>query len=150
MTHEYVIAYNGIVEPRRHEAATAVGWAAEALLAVGSDATVRSISRGDSTFIDLDGCVVTALPSDVGLADALVRATTDPGLDIGRLLTNEGLIDPGATLEPGSPADLAFWGLAPDPGSPDGRIVLHLLATVREGHFTEGDQHRGPFPAPSS
>ena len=149
MTHEYVIAHNGSIEPRGDDPATAVGWAGEAVLAVGSDEVVRAISRGDSTFIDLDGCVVTPLPADVDRADALVRATTDPGLDIGQLLIGQGLLEAPAVLEPGSPADLAIWGLGPDPGSPDGQIVLHLVATVRGGHFTEGDSHRGPFPAPS-
>jgi hypothetical protein len=147
MTHEYVIAYNGRVEPRGHEPATAIGWAAEAVLAVGSDEVVRAISRGDSTFIDLDGCIVTPLPADLERALDLVRTTTDPGFDIGHMLLKEGLLET-TSLEAGSAADLAFWGPGPDPVGPDDRIVLRLLASVRQGHFTEGDDHRGPFPAP--
>ncbi len=152
MTHEYVIALNGEVAPHVPGpdgiAATAVGWAAEAVLAVGSDEVVRRISRGDSTFLDLDGCVVTALPNDPERADTIIRATTDPALDISSLLVREGLLGPDPMLEPGSAADLAFWGLGPDPGAPDGRVTMHLVAMVRGGAFTEGDEHRGPFPEP--
>lgn len=145
MTHEYVIAHNGSIEPRGDDPATAVGWAGETVLAVGSDEVVRAISRGDSTFIDLDGCVVTPLPTDIERATELVRATTDPDLDIGRMLLAEGELEV-SSLEPGSPADLAFWGPGSDLARPDGRIGLHLVASLREGHFTEGDPHRGPFP----
>lgn len=151
MTHEYVIALNGSVEPQPPERpmASAVGWAADAVLAVGSDEVVSAISRGDSTFLDLGGCVVTPLPMDIDRADALVRATTDPGIDIGHLLAGAGLLEPNAGLEAGSPADLAFWGLGTDPDDPDGRVLLRLVATVKGGAFTEGDEHRGPFPAPA-
>jgi len=111
VTHEYVIALSGHIRSTSSEAeATAVGWAAEAILAVGTDEAVRSISRGDSTFLDLDGCLVTPRDPD----------------------------DPAASLEPGAPADLAFWR--------DGELV----ATVEAGHFTEGDAHRGPFPPPAA
>ncbi len=149
MTHEYVIAYHGIIEPRGDALTTAIGWADEAVLAVGSDEAVRSISRGDSTFIDLDGCVVTPMPTDLDRAGDLVRATTDQGLDVGRLLVREGLLDPASTLGPGSPADLAIWGPGPGPAGPEGTTVRRLVATVRGGHFTEGDDHRGPFPVPA-
>lgn len=107
MTHEYVIATGGHVHgvaAERSPEPTAIAWAADRVLAVGSDADVRSISRGDSTFLALDGAAVTAL-------------------------------DPAMTLEPGSPADLAFWRDGPDP-----------VAVLRAGHFTEGDAHTGPFP----
>jgi len=150
MTHEYVIAYHGSIEPRGDALATAIGWADEAVLAVGSDEVVRSISRGDSTFIDLDGCVVTPMPTDLDRAGELVRATTDEGLDVGRLLVGAGLLDPASTLSPGSPADLAIWGRGLDPADPDGSVLLQLVATVRGGHFTEGDDHRGPFPVPAT
>ena len=149
MTHEYVIAYHGSIEPRGDALTTAIGWADEAVLAVGSDEVVRSISRGDSTFIDLDGCVVTAMPTDLDRAGELVRATTDRGLDVGRLLVSAGLLDPTSTLGPGSPADLAIWGPGLDSAGPEGTIAWQLVATVRGGHFTEGDDHRGPFPVPA-
>lgn len=106
MTHEYVIAVGGRIQRTADEpeAATAIAWAADRVLAVGPDELVRAISRGDSTFLDLGGCVVTAAP----------------GAD-------------GDDLEPGSPADLDFW---------DGP---RIVARVRAGRFTEGDEHRGPF-----
>jgi hypothetical protein len=107
MTHEYVIATGGRIlgtDPSAGTTPTAIAWAADHVLAVGSDEAVRAISRGDSTFIDLDGCAVTAL-------------------------------DTSATLEPGSPADLEFR----QPGSSE------VVALVRAGAFTAGDEHRGPF-----
>jgi hypothetical protein len=138
MTHEYIIGLGGQVLPDREgTGATAVGWAADAILAVGSDERVRAISRGDSTFLDLGGCVVTPLPADLDAAEALVRDTTDGSLDVGALLIGAGLLEPTAGLEPGSPADLAFWRAAA------------LVAVLRAGHFTRGDAHRGPFPPPA-
>ena len=109
MTHEYVIALHGVVRgaPDSTPAPTAIAWAADRILAVGADATVRALSRGDSTFLDLDGCAV-------------------------------GPLDPGQTLEPGAPADLAFWRAGADDTAPP-------IATVRAGAFTEGDEHTGPF-----
>jgi hypothetical protein len=136
MTHEYVIALNGRVEPNPSgHRATAVGWAAQAVLAVDTDEIVRAISRGDSTFLDLGGCTVTPLPTDPVRAATMVEASRSVA-GIARLLVDGGLLDPDARLEPGSPADLAFWR--------DG----HLVAMVRDGHFTAGDDHRGPFPDP--
>lgn len=88
---------------------TAIAWAADVVLAVGPDDVVRAISRGDSTFLALDGCVVTPL-------------------------------DPGAVLEPGAPADLAFWGPGSEPGAGSRQVAL-----VRAGAFTDGDIHHGPF-----
>jgi hypothetical protein len=107
MTHEYIIALGGRVHALRDtaadpEPATAIAWAADHVLAVGSDEVVRGISRGDSIFLDLDGCVVTAAAIAAG-------------------------------LEPGSSADLDFWDAA------------QLVARVRAGAFTEGDEHYGPF-----
>lgn len=112
MTHEYVIGIGGRIagtDPGAGPAPTAIAWAADAVLAVGSDETVRAISRGDSTFVDLDGCTVTAG-------------------------------EHGTVLEPGAPADLDFWA---DPGGADGD--RRLVASVRAGAFTEGDEHCGPF-----
>ena len=143
MTHEYVIATGGRVEPRGSGAegeATAVGWAADAVLAVGPDDVVRSISRGNSTFVDLAGCVVTPLPADPLAAEAIVLGA-DPGADIGQILMEEGLLEPGSELEPGSPADFACW----DPTEHGSR---GLVAIVRGGAFTAGDQHYGPFEPP--
>ena len=144
MTHEYVIGLSVTVHSAlgTGEAATAVAWAADHVLAVGADDAVRAISRGDSTFLDLDGCVVTELPTDPTQADLLVRETAPTtAAHLGRLLIAAGWLDPGSGLETGSPADLAFW--APRPS-------YHLAAVVREGAFIEGDEHMGPFSAPAS
>ena len=154
MTHEYVIALYGKIQPQRTgdsgPVPTAVAWAADHVLAVGADDVVRSISRGDSTFLDLGGCVVTALPNDLARAAAMVRDASlenAPNLDVGRLLIDVSLLDPDSDLEPGSPADLAFWDLAPN--DVDQPRIRRLVAIVRGGAFTEGDEHTGPFSAAS-
>ena len=143
MTHEYVIALNGHIEPDLSGDAeeTAVAWATDAVLAVGPDDVVRAISRGDSTFLDLGGCVVTPLPEDLADAASAVRERARRPADIGRVLVETGLLGPGVVLEPGAPADFAFWALR-------GSRAPKLAAIVRDGHFTEGDEHRGPFPPP--
>jgi hypothetical protein len=136
VTHEYIIALNGLIEPDLGEDSeeTALAWAANAVLAVGPDDVVRAISHGDSTFLDLCGCLVTPLPDAPSQADSLVREKHASGADVARLLVESGLLSAEATLEPGSRADLAFWDES------------GLVAIVRDGHFTHGDQHRGPFP----
>lgn len=152
MTHEYIIFVGGRVEPGRADpaaghpggVATALAWAADRVLAVGPDEDVRSISRGDSTFLDLGGCVVTPLPDELARAEALLEAAPQmPGTSQagpGERLLEAGLIPEPGVLEPGSPADLAVWmALA-------GERTFRLAAVVRGGHFTEGDPHRGPFP----
>lgn len=138
MTHEYVIALHGHVEPdpTGDSEETALAWAKGAVLAVGPDDVVRAISRGDSTFLDLGGCLVTPLPEAPSQADSLIREERASGPDVARLLVESGLLSSEASLEPGAPADLAFWD---DSG---------LVAIVRDGHFTDGDTHRGPFPEP--
>jgi len=151
MTHEYVIALDGRIDPHRPgdagPAPTAIAWAADRVLAVGTDDIVRAISRGDSTFLDIEGCVVTALPDEPERAASMLRDASLGGggaeLDVGALLIDAGLLDPDSALEPGSVADLAFWGLAPEDA--DHRRSLRLVATVRGGAFTEGDEHTGPF-----
>lgn len=159
MTHEYVIAVGGRVEPCQPDpqggAPTAIAWAADHVLAVGADTLVRAISRGDSTFIDVGGCVITPLPADLARSRELLQhAVQGAGgasagdLDVGALLVQAGLLTADAELEPGSPADLAFWDTRP-PDSGTGRgageATVRLVAVVRAGAFTEGDEHRGPF-----
>jgi hypothetical protein len=152
VTHEYVIGLGGRIEPHGFgpgdTAPTAIAWAADRVLAVGPDEAVRSMSRGDSTYLELSGWVVTALADDPVRADALVREATfegEPDVDLGALLIAAGLLDLDAVLEPGSPADMAFWGAGPGSSGPDGRPARRLVAIVRDGAFTEGDEHRGPF-----
>jgi hypothetical protein len=136
VTHEYVIALNGHIEPDPggDSEETALAWAADAILAVGPDDVVRAISRGDSTFLDLCGCLVTPLPDAPSQADSLIREEHARGEDVARLLVESGLLSSAASLEPGAPADLAFWDES------------GLVAIVRAGHFLDGDIHRGPFP----
>jgi hypothetical protein len=152
MTHEYLVATGGRIGPVAAgvdaSAATAIAWAADRVLAVGPDEDVRSISRGDSIFLDLGGCVVTPLPDDPARAAELVRSVASGGgpVDIVELLIGNGLLSPAATLEPGSPADLACWRTDPGAG---GRAASsaspRLIALVRAGAFTQGDEHAGPF-----
>ena len=129
MTHEYVIATGGSIMGVAADdqaagatggapAPTAIAWAADRILAVGSDEAVRAISRGDSTFIDLAGCAVTPAPADIAAAEAAVRAGEDVArvagnaaapVDLCAVLAQAGLLEPGVLLEPGAPAELAFW-----------------------------------------
>ncbi len=136
MTHEYVIALNGQVEPDPggDSEETALAWAEGSVLAVGPNDVVRAISRGDSHFLDLCGCLVTPLPDAPSQADSLIREERATGAEVARLLVESGLLSADASLEPGAPADLAFWDES------------GLVAIVRGGHFLDGDSHRGPFP----
>jgi predicted amidohydrolase YtcJ len=77
VTHEYTILTGGVVLPGGDApSATAIAWAADTILAIGSDAEVRAISRGDSLFVDLRGtCVAGAGGTDLevgGPADLVV------------------------------------------------------------------------------
>jgi hypothetical protein len=134
VTHEYVIATGGqdlTGGSADGPTPTAIAWAADRVLAVGSDADVRAISRGDSTFLDLDGCLVTAAPVDIAGAEATAARSSE---HLPQLLVDAGLLPADDRLEPGSAADLMFWGH--DRG---------VVAVVRRGAFTTGDEHTGPF-----
>ena len=150
MTHEYVIALGGTVNGVGCDGPkpTAVGWAADRVLAVGSDEVVRTISRGDSVFIDIGGCAVTPAPGDPAAAEVLLRTAVASGrpVDALELLASAGLLDSADPLEPGVPADLAFWSADPEAIPPDVASSLRIVALVRAGAFTEGDEHCGPFP----
>jgi hypothetical protein len=71
VTHEYTILLGGVVipsgggdaEPVAH-GPSAIAWAADTILAVGSDEEVRAVSRGDSHVHVLGGAVVR--PADDG------------------------------------------------------------------------------------
>lgn len=146
VTHEYVIGLGGRILFTPDTAPTAIAWAADRVLAVGSDAAVRAISRGDSVFIDLAGCVVTPLPGEPARADVMPDPSTIAAADPDALeteLIEAGAVPLEATLEPGSPADLAFW----QPGAADTTDGprFRLTAVVRGGAFTAGEEHHGPF-----
>ena len=85
MTHLYTLLIGGTVISGRDEPdASAIAWAADTVIALGSDDDVRATSRGDSHVIDLRGASVVALGE---------------GPDV--------LWPPDATLEVGGRADLA-------------------------------------------
>ncbi len=171
MTHEYVIAVGGSVlgtaaapvgEPATtsEPVATAVAWAADRILAVGADDLVRAISRGDSTFLDLAGCAVTAAPRDPDAAEAAVRSAVGAAanvlaperrgvIDLVAVLVGSGQLRSDEILEAGAPAELAFWLPDPATGS-NGSRVPRIIGLVRDGAFVDGDPHRGPFSAPGS
>ena len=65
MTHRYTLLIGGTVITGRDEPdVSAIAWAADTVIALGSDDDVRGTSRGDSHVLDLGGATVVAL--DVG------------------------------------------------------------------------------------
>lgn len=67
MTHEYTILLGGtVISGGGAPDATAIAWAHDTVLLVGSDEDVRAISRGDSHFIDLVGRFVVPLGEPLG------------------------------------------------------------------------------------
>jgi hypothetical protein len=67
MTHQYTLLLGGRVVAAGHAGATAIAWAADTILAIGSDDEVRGISRGDSHVIELRGATVAPLREGPGL-----------------------------------------------------------------------------------
>lgn len=120
MTHLYTLLTGGTVLPGGDApAGTAIAWAGDTVLAVGSDETVRAISRGDSHAFELGGAFVVprgkAADDDVAWPSA-------------------------GTLEIGGRADLAV--LDGDPrvgvsGGP-GASPIRTLALVRGGRVVAG------------
>lgn len=105
MTHRYTILSGGTVIPARGEpAVSAIAWAGDTVIALGSDEEVRGLSRGDSWFVDLAGSSVIPL----GGVDAAWPVD--------------------ATLEVGGRADLAI--LAVDPRTDDAPNAGRRQATV--------------------
>jgi predicted amidohydrolase YtcJ len=116
VTHEYTILVGGIVIPGGSAPdASAIAWAADTVLAVGTDAEVRSISRGDSHFVELVGATVIPLNTDGG-----VRWPAD------------------ATLEVGCTADLAILRADPRLAPKDTGAQLQPLAVIRAGRVVAG------------
>lgn len=117
MTHEYTILVGGrILTGADRPQASAIGWAAGTVIALGSEAEVRAISRGDSHFVDLAGAFV--IP---------VAAGTEP-----RWPTD-------ARLETGGPADLAV--LRDDPRAAGDRGTTRAarpIAVIRGGELESG------------
>jgi predicted amidohydrolase YtcJ len=116
VTHLYTLLLGGKVITGRDEPdVSAIAWAADTVIALGSDDNVRAASRGDSRFIDLGGATVVAL---------------DEGAD--------AHWPPHATLEVGGRADLAV--LQSDPRRVDSqpRRRLPAIALVRGGIVVVG------------
>lgn len=116
MTHRYTLLIRGTVISGRDEPdVSAIAWAADTVIALGSDDDVRGTSRGDSHVIDLGGASVVALGQGP-----------------------DARWPPDATLEVGGRADLAV--LESDPRRIDGPAGQRLsaLALVRGGHVVAG------------
>ncbi len=118
MTHEYTILAGGTVLTGDGDGAghTAIAWAGGIVLALGPDAEVRAISRGDSHFLDLAGAVVVPLGPDDDVS-----------------------WPPAVRLEVGGQADLAI--LDGDPrGSPAdaARPAQRTLSLIRAGRVISG------------
>jgi predicted amidohydrolase YtcJ len=116
VTHRYTLLIRGTVISGRDEPdVTAIAWAADTVIALGSDDEVRGTSRGDSHVIDLQGASVVALGERPDV-----------------------LWPPDATLEVGGRADLAV--LASDPRRMDAPAVQRLsaLVLIRGGRVVAG------------
>jgi predicted amidohydrolase YtcJ len=115
VTHRYTLLIGGTVISGRDEPdSSAIAWAVDTVIALGSDDAVRQTSRGDSHVIDLRGASVVALGED---PDVLWPAE--------------------ATLEVGGRADLAV--LKSDPRRLDSSAGhLSVLALVRGGRVVAG------------
>jgi predicted amidohydrolase YtcJ len=117
VTHLYTLLVGGTVIPGAGEPdVTAIAWADDTVLALGSDRDVRAISRGDSHVADLGGATVVPLDPDAG-----ARWPAE------------------ATLEVGGRADLAV--LDGDPRLPrpaPGAAAMRTLALVRAGRVVAG------------
>jgi predicted amidohydrolase YtcJ len=118
VTHEYTLLVGGtVLRGGDRPDASAIAWAADTVIAVGSDDEILGTSRGDSHGVVLGGAIV------VGLG-----ATGDRW-------------SPAATLEVGGPADLAV--LDDDPRRSEGNRPA-VLAIVRGGRLEAGKLPDGP------
>lgn len=81
MTHLYTVLVGGTVIPGGGEPdVSAICWAGDTVLALGTDDEVRGISRGDSHLVDLEGAFVVPFGDvlEVGGRADLVVLTGDP------------------------------------------------------------------------
>ena len=116
MTHRYTLLIRGTVISGRDEPdVSAIAWAADTVIALGSDDDVRATSRGDSHIIDLGGASVVALGEGP-----------------------DAHWPPSATLEVGGRADLAVLESDPRLMDADAHHRLSALALVRGGRVVAG------------
>jgi predicted amidohydrolase YtcJ len=116
VTHRYTVLIRGTVISGRDEPdVTAIAWAADTVIALGSDDDVRGASRGDSHVIDLEGASVVALGDGP-----------------------DAQWPPGATLEVGGRADLAVLESDPRLKHAHAKHRLSALALVRGGLVIAG------------
>jgi predicted amidohydrolase YtcJ len=123
VTHEYTLLVGGTVIPGDGGPdVTAIAWAEDTILAVGTDQEVLAISRGDSHLVDLQGAWVVPLAPD---ADGGRVVAAGPG---------------GAVLEVGGRADLAVLSRDPRLGPVDGAEAqpAPALAVIRGGRVVDG------------
>lgn len=112
MTHRYTLLVGGTVIAGAGRHCTAIAWADDTIIALGTDDEVRAVSRGDSQLVDLRGAVVVPYAEGAG-----------------------GPVSIDATLEVGGPADLAL--LSGDPRRVEATAV-ERIAVVRGGEVVEG------------
>jgi predicted amidohydrolase YtcJ len=130
VTHRYTLLVGGTVIPGRDEPdVTAIAWAEDTVIALGSDDEIRGVSRGDSHLVDLGGA--TVVPLGVG-PDACWPVDT--------------------ILEVGGRADLAV--LRRDPraagvaaGQEPGPLAVVRRGRVVAGTLPGGDRGRGHEPS---
>jgi len=116
VTHRYTLLIGGTVISGRDEPdVSAIAWAADTVIALGSDNDVRGTSRGDSHVIDLRGASVVALGEGP-----------------------DARWPPDATLEVGGRADLAVLECDPRLMDPQAKDRLPALALVRGGRVVAG------------
>ena len=118
MTHEYTLLVGGTILPGRAQPpVSAMAWADGTVIALGTDAEIRALSRGDSAILRLGGAFVVPV---------------DPAGNVSW--------PPAVALEIGGPADLAI--LDADPR--DANQPPRPLAVIRGGHGTEGGLPSSP------
>ncbi len=116
MTHRYTLLTGGtVLAADAAPPATAIAWAEDTVIAIGSDEDVAAISRGDSRFVDLAGATVVPLGADGSLS-----WPTD------------------GVLEVGGPADLAVLGEGPPATSTGPSRLAEPIALVRAGRVVRG------------
>jgi predicted amidohydrolase YtcJ len=126
VTHRYTLLIGGIVISGHDEPdVSAIAWAEDTVIALGSDDEVRGTSRGDSHIIDLGGASVVALGEGP-----------------------DARWPPDTTLEVGGRADLAVLESDPRLMDPRAQHRMSALALVRGGRVIAGrlpgEPHRSP------